>query len=67
MKSLPSRERGLKSAVANSQAGLVMSLPSRERGLKYFEVHGEALQSASLPSRERGLKCRPQARNAPSI
>ena len=35
--SLPSRERGLKSALSLSNADTTVSLPSRERGLKFTE------------------------------
>ena len=56
LKSLPSRERGLKCGTTWTRPSWSGSLPSRERGLKYVSgVIGHAVR-ASLPSRERGLK-----------
>ena len=55
-RSLPTRERGLKVAMAKEYALNLKSLPTRERGLKDYTlvvlVHG----IMSLPTRERGLK-----------
>ncbi len=56
MRSLPSRERGLKSLTHISRCATCLSLPSRERGLKLGDAHGKAIEEMSLPSRERGLK-----------
>ena len=55
-KSLPSRERGLKSDAVVFQFNHPRSLPSRERGLKSIVSAGTQNQDTSLPSRERGLK-----------
>ena len=57
MRSLPSRERGLKSeCLPWTEGGAHPSLPSRERGLKLCPVFPPPDVSRSLPSRERGLK-----------
>ena len=55
--SLPSRERGLKSAPDPAQVLALGSLPSRERGLKSDWCASPIHPAGSLPSRERGLKC----------
>ena len=55
-KSLPSRERGLKSLGDLESVNVEQSLPSRERGLKCLDKHSRSLVEQSLPSRERGLK-----------
>ena len=55
-RSLPVRERGLKSFSSIHQHGWKMSLPVRERGLKSSEYSFENLVHSSLPVRERGLK-----------
>ena len=54
--SLPSRERGLKSAGPFVQVDGGVSLPSRERGLKSGSGIDDVGDVLSLPSRERGLK-----------
>ena len=54
--SLPSRERGLKSALTRVGQDDLQSLPSRERGLKSGPFGSSPLAWGSLPSRERGLK-----------
>ena len=56
MRSLPSRERGLKSMIQSVFPLMKWSLPSRERGLKFLYNPPFSLLDASLPSRERGLK-----------
>ena len=56
IRSLPSRERGLKSACRWYGQGRRRSLPSRERGLKSVLCGRPWPTSRSLPSRERGLK-----------
>ena len=56
IKSLPSRERGLKHQYYVKGTGTSTSLPSRERGLKREVEVAEQLWYLSLPSRERGLK-----------
>ena len=63
VRSLPSRERGLKCHQVVSGPTVARSLPSRERGLKYVEHTKKPLASMSLPSRERGLKSGPSSRN----
>ena len=56
-RSLPSRERGLKSSIGTSFAMIAdSSLPSRERGLKCCATIRALESNSSLPSRERGLK-----------
>ena len=55
-KSLPSRERGLKSARSGVRVNSLQSLPSRERGLKSVLAKIVLSFTKSLPSRERGLK-----------
>ena len=54
--SLPSRERGLKSALLGLGYAVSSSLPSRERGLKLVQRTDNSTGAGSLPSRERGLK-----------
>ena len=56
LRSLPSRERGLKSKRLFICRLSRRSLPSRERGLKLFIAVGFHDVILSLPSRERGLK-----------
>ena len=56
MKSLPSRERGLKCNGNKRGINKNLSLPSRERGLKYLHSAARSAANRSLPSRERGLK-----------
>ena len=56
VKSLPSRERGLKLLNLKWLMKHGMSLPSRERGLKYYYILYIVFHTTSLPSRERGLK-----------
>ena len=56
MRSLPSRERGLKFKNDEYKKRVEESLPSRERGLKFVDVLVQLLLVPSLPSRERGLK-----------
>ena len=56
--SLPTRERGLKSAGRYSPYMRYASLPTRERGLKYLYNQMHGIQDWSLPTRERGLKSR---------
>ena len=56
LRSLPSRERGLKSKAADGGESVTWSLPSRERGLKYASKDNVYSDDVSLPSRERGLK-----------
>ena len=56
MKSLPSRERGLKLRLGPNHNSPQRSLPSRERGLKHARGSAGAGPRRSLPSRERGLK-----------
>ena len=56
-KSLPTRERGLKSKFKFRFYNVyVWSLPTRERGLKYKPGHVCREHRLSLPTRERGLK-----------
>ena len=55
-RSLPSRERGLKSLKAAASGLIARSLPSRERGLKFLLLRMHLISPPSLPSRERGLK-----------
>ena len=54
--SLPTRERGLKSAIKLISPKLIESLPTRERGLKSQPPLLSTPASESLPTRERGLK-----------
>ena len=54
--SLPSWERGLKSAMNNAMKEAAKSLPSWERGLKFLIMLVLFLAEQSLPSWERGLK-----------
>ena len=56
MRSLPLRERGLKSADFSEFADLLSSLPLRERGLKSVHAFRIPHMSLSLPLLERGLK-----------
>ena len=56
MRSLPTRERGLKWAVRCMLCMITMSLPTRERGLKFLYLRVLYLRVRSLPTRERGLK-----------
>ena len=56
IRSLPSRERGLKSGLGAASKPPGWSLPSRERGLKFDHVESPGDHVLSLPSRERGLK-----------
>ncbi len=57
LRSLPSRERGLKSSIRKTgEYKITPSLPSRERGLKFAALEGSDAEDQSLPSRERGLK-----------
>ena len=55
-RSLPSRERGLKSRHPSFWMDQMWSLPSRERGLKCLENHFLPCLLRSLPLWERGLK-----------
>ena len=55
-KSLPTRERGLKSLLVPVHSVWHMSLPTRERGLKSGFSVAPYRPSGSLPTRERGLK-----------
>ena len=48
-KSLPSRERGLKSYGRSADYGQNQSLPSRERGLKLYQVGLENSQKFVAP------------------
>ena len=57
LRSLPSRERGLKWRYGVRVQGVYGSLPSRERGLKSKDDAPLRGAIGSLPSRERGLKC----------
>ena len=56
LKSLPTRERGLKLKKKKELAEQEASLPTRERGLKYAAYKKLRLAVGSLPTRERGLK-----------
>ncbi len=56
VRSLPSRERGLKQITEWQAYYHLESLPSRERGLKLEMEEEEITDRQSLPSRERGLK-----------
>ena len=56
LKSLPSRERGLKYVTPFVYVRYSKSLPSRERGLKLYRHRKKHGKIESLPSRERGLK-----------
>ena len=56
VRSLPSRERGLKFHAIGLAVDRHKSLPSRERGLKSNVVKAAIAEATSLPSRERGLK-----------
>ena len=55
-RSLPMRERGLKSHEPCACGGRDQSLPMRERGLKSAGVPAVSEDARSLPMRERGLK-----------
>ena len=55
-KSLPTRERGLKSNLSVAYAVAYRSLPTRERGLKFLRSFLMRIVLQSLPTRERGLK-----------
>ena len=56
IKSLPTRERGLKQLSSNFDAYVWESLPTRERGLKQRVNVLNPSANVSLPTRERGLK-----------
>ena len=63
-RSLPSRERGLKSVRNRYPVLSHWSLPSRERGLKFQSEKESVSAHTSLPSRERGLKLHMREFNA---
>ena len=56
VRSLPTRERGLKRSYNWIQTVKILSLPTRERGLKQIFDQNKNLSEKSLPIRERGLK-----------
>ena len=59
MRSLPTRERGLKfDDTPENRLTNALSLPTRERGLKFLLMMVYLLALMSLPTRERGLKFR---------
>ena len=49
LRSLPSRERGLKSTVSVSVSRVRLSLPSRERGLKSFNSNDYVVTDLVAP------------------
>ncbi len=55
-RSLPTRERGLKSVRTIPSIVKHTSLPTRERGLKFIMIYTGLRIEESLPTRERGLK-----------
>ena len=55
-RSLPTRERGLKSEAGPPAGRCSWSLPTRERGLKSVLPFIPGIGFQSLPTRERGLK-----------
>ena len=58
LKSLPTRERGLKLSIPLIWLHHSLSLPTRERGLKRRDGQDEQCTWGLLPTRERGLKHR---------
>ncbi len=56
IKSLPTRERGLKPLPRSRRTNERESLPTRERGLKRLKTVYNEIARGSLPTRERGLK-----------
>ena len=71
IKSLPTRERGLKPLPRSRRTNERESLPTRERGLKRLKTVYNEIARGSLPTRERGLKqkrfCRGCARAGRSL
>ena len=56
VRSLPTRERGLKLTKLKTKEKQCWSLPTRERGLKHTDDGREHFVKQSLTTRERGLK-----------
>ena len=56
IRSLPTRERELKHAIANGGLSAARSLPTRERELKLRRGYHPGGDYPSLPTRERELK-----------